>query len=391
MQSRIFVLGDHRSGTSTVHRALRQTYRFSADMEGYVWPLLLDVDRSVGALMDFHGGPDSKTGRNFTLKRIGGPAIVDRLFEALLDLHDGHFEGSSWIDKTPGAEMIRAAGLIAARIEDARFIFLRRRGIDNVLSKRRRFPGLSFEQCCDSWRACVDAWAATEKDLGDRQLVIEQREMAHHPHVVARNTVEFLGGGDDEVRKLTHWLRDKPVEVTAGPTAPFVGIEDTPWSLEEKGYFLRTCAEPMSRLGYRINAPDFLEEAGDFETRHWNAHSHVPRAFWNRRLKLHANPPGMPPTELIARDLRLAGPFFGLTATPNHAQHPGLTVTVRTVLGGRERSCDVVLPRSDAATRSAFVDLGTADGSVDAALSVKLDPGEGSSDYAGVTIGAHSC
>ena len=88
--------------------------------------------------------------------------IISRCREAYFLAH----ASQSFLDKTPGTMMIRAAPALLRAFPEAKLIFAKRNGISNVLSRMKKFGG-TFEAHCNDWAAAMRAWVEVRKLLPD--------------------------------------------------------------------------------------------------------------------------------------------------------------------------------------------------------------------------------
>jgi hypothetical protein len=157
-----------------------------------------------------------------------------------------------WLDKTPGgAQMVNACPALLEIFPAAKFIFCRRRGIENVLSRQRKYPDRTLEVHCNGWANTMQAWIAVRPALTDCAVEVDQRDMATRPEAVADSVGALLRLAPAESEGLLRVLRDHRPEQT-GPAQDETPIDlsDTGWSLEEQETFRRICGPMMQAFGY---------------------------------------------------------------------------------------------------------------------------------------------
>src|SRR4029077_6304744 len=98
-----------------------------------------------------------------------------------------------WLDKTPTVEMVRAAVLMKELWPNARFIFMKRRVVENLLSRRRKFPDGTTDSHYSDWAAVMTAWLAVREQLGNAALEIDHRQLVLNPEAVSFSISAFLG------------------------------------------------------------------------------------------------------------------------------------------------------------------------------------------------------
>src|SRR5687767_11132337 len=143
----IFVVGSVRSGTSAMMHALRDGAGIRGFNEGVLAQLMPVLLAAIGNHYGtFNQKPTTMLGsvpREFLengIKNLFGRAFVETMGTG------------RWLDKTPGgAPMINACPTLLEIFPEAKFIFCKRRGVENVLSRQRKFPGRSVEAHCEGW------------------------------------------------------------------------------------------------------------------------------------------------------------------------------------------------------------------------------------------------
>src|SRR5262249_41270116 len=100
-----------------------------------------------------------------------------------------HFpSGTRWFDKTPGVSMLNAVPFLIHLWPDARFIFCKRYGVNNVISQLRYFgTSVTFDTACATWSSCMQQWFRVRSLIpAENYIEIDQFELVRSPKVVAR-------------------------------------------------------------------------------------------------------------------------------------------------------------------------------------------------------------
>lgn len=156
---------------------------------------------------------------------------------------------ASFVDKTPSEAMIRAAPFLSWCFPRARFVFMHRNGIANVLSRIRKFGG-DFSDHCRDWTACMEAWEGARSEL-PHFLEVAQEEMAADPTRVAGAVAEYLSASG-AAEAIAESLRSG----SRGRTGAGLGKDsfaDTDWSDFEIARFKTYCGAAMARWGHPID------------------------------------------------------------------------------------------------------------------------------------------
>jgi hypothetical protein len=176
------------------------------------------------------------------IKNLFGKAFVETMGEG------------RWLDKTPGGPaIIKACPALLEIFPNVTFIFCQRRGIENVLSRQSKFPSTSFENHCVGWASTMQTWLEVGPQLGDRAVVVDQRDMGLDPEAVSARIAALLELSDEEREGLHLRLRSKRLEQTRPiqDERP-ISITETGWSEADQETFRRICGPMMAAFGYDL-------------------------------------------------------------------------------------------------------------------------------------------
>lgn len=202
---------------------------------------------------DILGGPDSTIGRNFTIKKIPLEEIQTSLISSIDQLHLQKFGMARWLDKTPGHEMIQALPYLVEYFDDCKIVFLKRCGIDNVASRERRFPNVSFDEHCAMWDRAASSWLGMNEKVLKSSISIEQTDIANHPEKVADALIRFL---ELDISKKDQFLgllqtNTEKTGSTDGPSEYYT-LDSVDWTTTKKATFVRHCYHSMLALNYPL-------------------------------------------------------------------------------------------------------------------------------------------
>jgi hypothetical protein len=245
-----FIVGSPRSGTSILVNGL-----LAGGYNGYREGNFLTLLRVIEIAADRHRatfGPPSP-------KVLAGSVNWDHLKADLFDVLKLHVDAlnpvSPWLDKTGNPEMIEAIPLLVRLWPGAGFIFAKRRAIENVASRLKKFPEHGFEYHCRDWARNMAAWRLVRNELGDRCVEIDQQDIARAPGEVAGKLAAFLGAGVEAQERMKRtFTRDRPQETEAGSSARIMNLQDTGWTTQQREIFLRLCGPELEHYGYRLDA-----------------------------------------------------------------------------------------------------------------------------------------
>jgi hypothetical protein len=176
------------------------------------------------------------------------------------------FGEGRWLDKTPGGKsMVRACPVLREIFPRARFIFCKRRGVENILSRQRKFPDVAFVNHCRNWAETMMEWHAVRESLGASYVEVDQRDMALDPAGVALRLGGFLELSETELEAVRAALSAVRLEQTRpAQDSSYIDIEDTGWTAEEQGIFVEMCGDAMRAYDYPLGATGHAPDRSEF-------------------------------------------------------------------------------------------------------------------------------
>jgi len=248
-QEPVFVLGAARSGTSAIAQALLKCDVYQGFEEGHLLWIIQKFLETVHSFYEFNG-EDGASHRFTMLSHTPYTYLTDAARATLVAAMSEMFSTRKWVDKTPRPEMIAAARLMQELWPKAKFIFMKRRGIENVASRLLKFPQLSFEDHCVDWANCMASWLNVRDLLGSSAIEVEQLALARRPELVASGLGRFLVLSEDAVSSIGRSLsQDLPEKTSISPAAT-LDIAHVPWSTSQVVFFRKTCGAMMAAFGY---------------------------------------------------------------------------------------------------------------------------------------------
>jgi hypothetical protein len=282
---------------------------FNEGVLAQLMPVLLSsIDRHYSSFLQKQTTMLGSVRKDFLsngIKNLFGKAFIETMGEG------------RWLDKTPGgAGMVAACPTFLEIFPNARFIFCKRRGIENVLSRQRKFPDDPFESHCRGWAATMEAWLEVEPRLGAHAIAVDQRDMALEPARVSAELAAFLDLTAEQRAGVLEALRGKRLQQTrpAQDDVP-VRIEDTGWTETERETFQTVCGPMMKAFGYdkeEHGAPRqpsvyrfFVPIADGIAVRENVSSRRACRSLDATRFKIEPNPFGAPPAAIRHRMIEM--------------------------------------------------------------------------------------
>jgi Sulfotransferase family len=395
----IFILGSVRSGTSVLVNALRQGAGINGYDECNVAALM---ERLTDVVREFYGNlsPAYLAAKDRHLIAALDPAAIEtwivNYFAAFLDVRMGR---GQWVAKSPDsyltAPMIRSSRRLATMFPKAKFIFCARRGIENVMSRVKKWPEIPFGYHCQSWAHTFEEWFKVRPALKGRELEVRQSDVALRPETVADDLKRFLG--------LSQEQRDGILRVFQGPRTEQlqlaqehreIGLDETPWSGDHRAEFLDWCRPMMEAAGYGLRG-----RVGTAKTPLRVFYPKVPGAVelnnvnpeWgfveidDSTFQIHPNGPGGPPAEVRWPAIPLSGESrFAVELRLNHPDAPPVKFGLRVEKTGTREA--VIAEEIELSERGSWergeIAFSPLDGPHDVVLSTRVGEGAHSATYA---------
>ena len=248
--SPVFIVGSPRSGTSIlISSILRSGY--NGFLEGNFLSLARVLERDVDRFFSAFYTANPKV----LMSQIDKDVLKQKLSQVVLEAAIAQQPRSPWVDKTGGPEMIETIPLLRRTFPAARFIFAKRRAIENIVSRLIKFPGLSFEYHCMDWAKTMAAWRTLRDASPGKDLIeIDQREISAQPDLATHRLKDFLQLTDEEAMLvLKTFTSSKPQETRAGTSERVLSLDAIGWTDDQKTTFHRHCHAEMEIEGYSLD------------------------------------------------------------------------------------------------------------------------------------------
>lgn len=245
----IFVLGSGRSGTSILTAALRSGAGIPGFGEGHFLPLLTFLVRELDRY--FRGKETLRENEQHMISHIKQRDVENEIIAVFKKRCEGFHHDGVWLDKTPTAAMIKAVPHLNRAWPEARYIFAKRRGIENIISRLKKFPHVEFEGHCKQWADCMKSWLEVKELIVDYSIEVDQRDIALHPEETAMRVGELLALSREKVVKISNTFSQKrPQSTGSEESEKAMEITETGWTSEQIEIFRKHCGEVSAVFGY---------------------------------------------------------------------------------------------------------------------------------------------
>ena len=246
----LFIVGSPRSGTSILARAAF-TAGYSGFHEGNFLSLLRILERDIDRHFATFGTVDPRV----LISRIDPGPLKTAIFNIVRQVVDAQQSNVLWFDKSGNPEMIEAIPILRSLWPRAVFIFAKRRGIENVLSRMQKFPNHAFDYHCADWARNLTAWRQMRETTPDlAALEIDQRDIVLRPIETAQAIIAHLELDRAVADGVAAVFRnERPQETERGSAERVVSLERTGWTEIQMDKFARLCGGEMDNYGYTMD------------------------------------------------------------------------------------------------------------------------------------------
>lgn len=220
-------------------------------LEGNFLTLLHQVDTVV----DRHYVWFPDTDKRVLLPNVDKGDLKRRLFETFRTVVNDLNPKDPWFDKTGNPEMILVIPILRELWPDAVFVLAKRRGIENVTSRVKKFPHQPFEYHCSDWAKNMAAWRSIRPQLPPGSFIeVEQRDMIQQSERTAQSLCAFLQVDESAVPAACKVMSThRPQETAAGTASQTLSLAKSGWTEEQTETFLKHCETEMKEFGYTMD------------------------------------------------------------------------------------------------------------------------------------------
>ena len=255
----VFIVGSPRSGTSVLVAALLRV-GYQGYREGNFLPLMMILDKAVDRFFSVAGKKNPKV----LAAHVDPVRLREKIEDIFRELTNELNASPLWFDKSGNHEMIRAIPILRRLWPDSVFIFAKRRAIENVLSRIKKFPRRDFEYHCTDWARNMSAWREVRPQLPvDSYLEVDQQDLIRNTEVVCAGIAKLLDLQAEQTRNLAKVFKSaRPQETVKGSAAQTFPLESVGWSETQLAVFRKHCEAEMNAYGYGLGSEYNLSPRG---------------------------------------------------------------------------------------------------------------------------------
>jgi len=231
--------------------------------EGYREGNFLSLMATIDGFIDRHFETFGRDGSSVLASLVDKSDFKQRIQDVFASLTNELNPSPLWFDKTGNADMIHVIPTLRRIWPDSVFIFAKRRAIENVLSRLKKFPQHSFEYHCMDWAKNMRAWRDMRVSLPSQCFTeVDQQDMLHKPDECAHNVIQLLGlDAEKEGVLRSTFFSNRAQETESGSAMKLHALESLPWTSEQKETFVANCDAEMKAYGYSYDSGYFANLA----------------------------------------------------------------------------------------------------------------------------------
>ena len=246
----VFVVGSPRSGTTIFAQAMQRA-GYHGFIEGHVLGLLGRLRRISDDYFQRFWTDDPF----MMISRIDREEFKAGLGDLFKRLVERENPVPPWFDKSPNLEVISLIPVLFELWPSSRFIFAKRRALENIASRLKKFPGFDFEYHCRDWATSMAEWRAIKLAMPDLPCIeVDQQDMIRNPAATTAQIGDFLNFSEQQrSRFMAAYRKERPQQTGVGTTERVLTLASASWSPQHVALFMKHCKPEMDRYGYTLD------------------------------------------------------------------------------------------------------------------------------------------
>lgn len=252
MSTPIFILGNPRSGSSTISSCLRNILGIQGYYEGHFLKYISKYKDITNNIFDNLEEYEKK--KETAIGNINKEVLFHNILLSFKNTYELLFDKSQkyWLDKTPDYNL-REIKEILYLWPDSKFIMLKRRSLENINSRINKFSHISFEEGCHHWNSIMEEWYYLDKKNINHFIEIEHYDMLYNINKVAEDIINLLPEYQDKKQDIINFIQTNYNESTTGKKPEILDIETINWTNEQKIKHNEICNITLNLYNYSLN------------------------------------------------------------------------------------------------------------------------------------------
>ena len=240
----ILIVGSPRSGTSALALGLSAA-GISGYSEGHFLMLFARIEETIAKYYEVEA---SNNVPGTLLHALAMDRVVEEYRQTARFMMDNVYDGAPWFDKTAHGGTLENLPFFKSIWPRAKIIFAKRRPIENLESRLRKFSHMSFAEHCNDLKYIFKTWAAIRGQLNG-WVEIDQYDLLHDPAQATKTISDFLGFQENAAAAFRTTIENTHPERTSESynTKRFSELN---WSQNDKELFVAELDGIMKLFNY---------------------------------------------------------------------------------------------------------------------------------------------
>jgi len=240
----ILVVGSPRTGTTALALGLTAA-GISGFAEGHLLMLFVRVEQAISK---YYQDEASNNLPGTLLHAMPMPKLATAYRDLARSILDEAHGDKPWFDKTAHGGMVGALPFFRSVWPGAKIIFTKRRPIENLQSRLKKFPHMSFAEHCADLRYVFVTWANVREQIGN-WLEVEQYDLVAECEATCKAITNFLGLDSKASEAFYQTVLNTQPERSAPSYEP-LKFANLNWDAAKKEIFIRELDEVMKLHNY---------------------------------------------------------------------------------------------------------------------------------------------
>jgi hypothetical protein len=240
----VLVVGSPRTGTTALALGL-QAAGISGFSEGHLLMLFVRIEQTIAK---YYQDEAANTLPGTLLHALPMPKLVSAYRDLARSIVDEAHDGKPWFDKTAHGGMVGCLPFFRSMWPDAKIIFTKRRPIENLQSRLKKFAHMSFAEHCADLRYVFLTWAQMRDQMAN-WLEVDQYDLITECEATSKAVANFLSLDSESANFLYQTVLNTHPERSAFSYEP-LKFSSLDWDTEKKETFVTQLGDVMKLYNY---------------------------------------------------------------------------------------------------------------------------------------------
>jgi sulfotransferase family protein len=240
----VLIVGSPRSGTSALALGLSAA-GISGYSEGHFLMLFARIEETIAKYYEVEAANNVP---GALLHALAKDRVVEQYRQMARLMMDGVYDGKRWFDKTAHGGTIENLPFFKSIWPQAKIIFAKRRPIENLESRLRKFSHMSFAEHCKDLKYIFKTWAAIRDRLSG-WVEIDQYDLLYNPAQATKTISGFLGFKENAAAAFRTTIENTYPERTS-QSFKTKRFSELNWSQGDKELFVAELDDVMKLFNY---------------------------------------------------------------------------------------------------------------------------------------------